>query len=112
MSSSYRLKSSRDALLSGLTAPMGTYIEDFEYVEGLGTLDRYNGRFCVTPEYPNGVYAYFVTVDGSTGNPKFPYIVGPQYYSQADAVNWNGNGLQKNFTENAIRYKVSIHWSR
>ena len=106
MSSSYRLKSSRDTLLSGLSAPMGTYIEDFEYVEGLGTLDRYNGRFCVTPEYPDGVYAYFVTVDGSTGNPKFPYIVGPQYYSQADAVNWNGNGLQKNFTENAIRYKA------
>ena len=63
-------------------------------------------RFCVTPEYPDGVYAYFVTVDGTTGNPKFPYIVGPSYYSQADAVNWNGNGLQKNFTEDAIRYKA------
>ena len=106
MQSSYRLKTGRDALLSGLTDPMGTYIEDFEYVEGLGTLDKYNGRFCVTPEYPDGVYAYFVTVDGTTGNPKFPYIVGPSYYSQADTVNWNGNGLQKNFTEDAIRYKA------
>ena len=56
---------------------MGTYIEDYEYVEGLGDLDQYNGRFCVTPEYPLGVYAYFCTLDGTTGNPKFPYFVGP-----------------------------------
>ena len=52
MVSSYNVKSSRDALLSGLTDPMGTYIEDYEYTEGYGDLDQYNGRFCVTPEYP------------------------------------------------------------
>ena len=68
---------------------MGTYIEDFEYVEGLGDLDKYNGRFCVTPEYPEGVYAYFCTLDGTTGNPKFPYFIGPDFYSQADNINWN-----------------------
>ena len=102
---SYRLKSSRVALVSGLTDPLGTFIEDYEYVEGLGDLDEYNGRFCVTPEFPNGTYAYFCSIDGVTGNPKFPYFIGPEFYSQANEVNWNGNGLQKNFTEDAIRYK-------
>ena len=106
MISSYSVKTSRDALLSGLADPMGTYIEDYEYIEGSGDLDQYNGRFCVTPEFPNGVYAYFATIKGSAGEPKFPYFVGPNFYSEADDVNWNGNGLQKNFTEDAIRYKV------
>ncbi len=104
--SSYRVKTSRDSILSGLTDPLGTYIEDYEYVEGLGDLDRYNGRYCVTPEYPNGVYAYFTTITGTTGFPAFPYFIGNQFYGEADAVNWNGNGLQKNFTEDAIRYRA------
>ncbi len=104
--SSYRVITARASILSGLTDPLGTYIEDYEYVEGLGDLDRYNGRFCVTPEYPNGVYAYFTTITGTDGHPAFPYFVGPEFYGEADAVNWNGNGLQKNFTEDAIRYRA------
>ena len=106
MISSYSVKSSRDALLNGLTDPMGTYIEDYEYLEGTGDLDQYNGRYCVTPEFPNGVYAYFSTIKGSAGEPKFPYFVGPNFYSEANSTNWDGNGLQKNFTEDAIRYKA------
>ena len=108
MISSYRIRQERDALVGNDLAQiekMGTYIEDYEYIEGLGDLDQYNGRFCVTPEYPTGVYAYFCALDGSTGNPKFPYFVGPNYYSQADDINWKGNGLQRNFTEDAVRYK-------
>ena len=26
-------------------------------------LDENNGRFCVTPEFPNGTYAYFSTIN-------------------------------------------------
>ena len=104
--SSYRIKASRASILSGLTDPMGTFIEDYEYVEGLGDLDRYNGRYCVTPEYPEGVYAYFTTIDGVSGAPKFPYFIGPDFYSEADEINWNGNGLQRNFTEDAIRFRA------
>ena len=89
MITSYRLKQSRDALLSGMTEPMGTFIDDYEYVEGLGTLDRYNGRCCVTPEYPNGVYAYFCTIKGVAGEPVFPYFIGPNFYGEADQVNWD-----------------------
>jgi len=47
-------------------------IEDYTFVKDLGTLDENNGRYCITPEYPNGVYAYFAT---ST----FPYFIGPEY---------------------------------
>lgn len=36
--------------------PLGAYMEDYEFVENLGDLDRSNGRFVVTPEYPNGTY--------------------------------------------------------
>jgi len=39
----------------------------------------HNGRFCVTPEYPNGTYAYFATVD-ENHNSAFPYVVGPTFY--------------------------------
>ena len=108
MISSYRIRQERDVLVGNDLAQidkMGTYIEDYEYVEGLGDLDQYNGRFCVTPEYPLGVYAYFTSLDGSTGNPKFPYFIGPNFYSEANDINWKGNGLQRNFTEDAVRYK-------
>jgi hypothetical protein len=62
------------------TYPLGTYVEDYAWsASNGGTLDQYNGRWCVTPEYPNGTYAYFVTVNAS-GTPVFPYIIGPKYY--------------------------------
>ena len=51
-------------------------------------------------------YAYFTTITGTTGNPAFPYFIGAEFYGEADSVNWNGNGLQKNFTEEAIRYRA------
>ncbi|MEC8656180.1 MAG: YHYH protein [Verrucomicrobiota bacterium] len=39
----------------------GTFSKDYEYVEGSGDLDKCNGRFTVTKEYPDGTYAYFLT---------------------------------------------------
>lgn len=46
---------------------MGKYGEDNEFVPGRD-LDQFNGRFTKTPEFPNGVYAYFITID-SVGEP-------------------------------------------
>ena len=46
---------------------------------GYGDLDYYNGRYCVTPEYPSGTYAYFIAVNSSYV-PQYPYIIGPSYY--------------------------------
>ncbi len=41
-------------------------------------LDLHNGRCCKTPEYPDGTYAYFVTLNETNG-PAFPYILGWEY---------------------------------
>lgn len=43
------------------------------------TLDRFNGRYCVTPDFPNGTYAYFCTIDDA-GGPVYPYVLGNNYY--------------------------------
>ncbi len=61
------------------TYPAGTFSEDYEYVEGSGDLDRFNGRFAITPEYPEGTYAYFLSTDAQ-GQIAFPYLLADQYY--------------------------------
>ena len=43
------------------TYQMGTFVQDWEYVEGSGDLDECNGRFGVTPEFPEGIYHYYAT---------------------------------------------------
>ena len=39
----------------------GKFTADFEYVKGSGDLDECNGRFGVTPEFPDGIYYYCIT---------------------------------------------------
>lgn len=41
----------------------GTYIQDYEYVQGVGDLDECNGRTGVTPEFPDGTYYYVITAE-------------------------------------------------
>lgn len=61
--SSYRLKAGdRPAAPEGPGGRHdGAFVQDYEYVEGHGDLDECNGRFGITPEYPEGTYAYFLT---------------------------------------------------
>jgi hypothetical protein len=66
--------------------PLGRYMEDNAYLGDLGQiqgvgydLDEYNGRFCVTTDFPNGTYAYFVSI-ASNGTPVYPYNIGGGYY--------------------------------
>ncbi len=65
------------------TYPLGYFREDYEYIPTSAStpdyLDEHNGRFCITPEYPQGTYAYFATVDANW-NSAYPYVVGPTYY--------------------------------
>lgn len=66
--------------------PLGRYMEDNAHLGDLGKtqgvdfdLDEYNGRYCVTPEFPNGTYAYFVSIN-SNGAPAFPYNLSRSFY--------------------------------
>jgi hypothetical protein len=66
--------------------PVGRYLEDHAYLGDLGKkqgvdfdLDECNGRFCVTPEFPQGTYAYFVAIDAE-GTPEFPYNIGRAFH--------------------------------
>jgi len=41
--------------------PLGTFKQDWKFVEGSGDLDACNGRVGVTPEFPAGIYHYYAT---------------------------------------------------
>jgi hypothetical protein len=74
------------------TYALGHYAEDYDYLGDLGytqgsrfnssgvffDLDVYNSRFCITPDYPNGTWAYFTSIT-STGTSFYPYSVGRWY---------------------------------
>lgn len=77
--------------------PIGSFIEDYEYIAGdENDLDEHNGRFCVTDEFPEGRYCYFATrnsyddvtnqiVSQSGVNfGGFPYFIGNTFASEPD----------------------------
>ena len=60
LKSSYQLK--QGTRPSGpLDAYDGTFIEDFEYIDGSGDLDEANGYYGITKEYPKGTYFYVIS---------------------------------------------------
>lgn len=76
-----------DGPVVSTTYPLGYFREDYEFITHSGQqdyLDEHNGRFCVTPEYPNGIYCYFATVDANW-NSAYPYAVGPYFYGNKTA---------------------------
>ncbi|HEY3931932.1 MAG TPA: YHYH protein, partial [Verrucomicrobiae bacterium] len=82
----YNVTSNQSGPNVSTSYPLGRYMEDNDYlgdhgyVQGVDfDLDEYNGRWCVTPEFPNGTYAYFVAID-SNGVPVFPYNIGRAFY--------------------------------
>lgn len=87
--------------------PAGTFIQDYEYQfrSEQYYLDEYNGRFCKTPDFPEGTYAYFITLD-SAGNPSFPYIIGPRFYSIPDSWNLSQFAVQSNIPTGIVRYRA------
>jgi len=71
--------------------PAGCFLEDWIYTPGAGDLDSLNGRFCVTPEYPNGTYCYYATL-GPGEKPTFPYTMYKNYYGIVQSGNVNNGG--------------------
>ena len=70
---------------------LGRYLEDYDFLGDLGftqttgatvanfDLDKFNGRICVTPEFPTPHFCYFTTIDAD-GTPAFPYTMGRSFY--------------------------------
>ncbi|MDQ8181985.1 sulfatase-like hydrolase/transferase [Pelagicoccus sp. SDUM812005] len=69
------------------TYTLGHYLEDYAYKGDLGLtlgtdfdLNEYNVRYCVTPEFPEGTWAYFTCIL-EDGTPTFPYNIGRYYFA-------------------------------
>lgn len=106
---------------SGFTA--GFFVEDYEY-NGSNDLDQHNGRYCFTPEFPEGTYAYFasLSLNVSTGNldPEFPYFIGNTYRSNPLEENYEFNKKlsqatfdfnSSNLIRNTFPYNVNEKYS-
>ena len=114
MSSSYELNLNTTNRPPIGLFPEGFFIEDYTF-NNKGDLDIHNGRFCVTPDYPKGVYAYFTTLetfpDGSGPfknykRPAFPYVIGDTFYAKRNEFNYKT-------TSNQTEYDIeSDHWFR
>ena len=103
LESSWKLKSTRGTdAPSEVTYSLGRFVNDYEYEERFGDLDANNGRFCTTPEFPNGVYAYFLTTD-SNETPVFPYSVGEAFYNVPVEENWKYKSRQHDLPTNGVR---------
>ena len=86
--------------------PSGFFVEDYEY-SGDGDLDANNGRFCTTPEFPTGTYAYFATRNN------FPYVLNG-YRNDVDQFNYDFSksqqildDLQDDILRNTAPYKLT-----
>jgi hypothetical protein len=126
--SSYKINLSGDR--PNLTLyPQGFFVEDYQFTN-TGDLDEHNGRYCVTPEFPNGTYAYFATVanngyetTGAFANyfkPVFPYFIGNTYHSKIidfnfsyasnqDIIDLNDTGWLRNITPFAFNSENSFY---
>lgn len=96
----------------------GAFIDDYEFTNS-GDLDRHNGRFCKTPEFPYGTYAYFATVknDIYSGDSigQFPYFIGNFYRSFYDEsevkLTHEFDFNSSNLIRNTLPYKVGDRYS-
>ncbi|MCH6257642.1 sulfatase-like hydrolase/transferase [Puniceicoccaceae bacterium K14] len=70
------------------TLTLGHYLEDYTYKGDLGLtlgvdfdLNEYNVRWCVTPEFPEGTWAYFTCIEAD-GTPVFPYNITRYFFGE------------------------------
>ncbi len=86
MRSSYRLRAQNEMLPGRpqfFQVSNGSFVQDYVFDLTTGTLDSHNGRFCITPDYKQGTYAYFLTFsDSGIVDPEYPYIIGPSTRQQ------------------------------
>ena len=102
------------------TFTAGFFVNDYVY-NGTGDLDENNGRYCKTPEYPDGTYAYFVSQNtDQTGKsqPTYPYFIGPYFHSQPieenflPSINQDINFIDHGLTRNVSQYYITSNNSK
>jgi hypothetical protein len=90
--------------------PEGFFVEDYNY-DGNGDLDENNGRYAITEDFPNGVYAYYATVDQTNGRPVFPYFIGNTFRSKTleenKLLNQEFDFNNSNLIRNTFPYKIA-----
>ena len=93
----------------------GFFVDDYKYTNS-GDLDENNGRFGKTPEFPNGVYAYFASLKIGTLEPQFPYFIGNIYRSNTleenSTLNQSFDFNNSNLLRNTFPYKVSDNYAK
>jgi hypothetical protein len=90
--SSYKKSIESDSRIrpTGQGYPEGFFIQDYIYDPSEGDLDKFNGRFIVNNDFPQGTYAYFLTVDGeSNSNPVYPYVISDKFRDTVIPENYN-----------------------
>ena len=95
----------------------GSFSQDYIWSASGADLDEQNGRYCVTPEYPDGVYAYFMTFN-NTGfiQSGFPFFVGPKFagvtyndFNDLEVVNIDSiKGVKRYITKDSTSVSKSI----
>ena len=98
--------------------PSGYFVEDYVFNDS-GDLDQNNGRFSKTPDFPNGVYAYFAIVTTSLSNStlisNFPYFIGNTYrsnfISENDLINQSFDFNNSNLIRNTFPYSLDNKYS-
>ena len=90
--------------------PLGFFVDDYRFT-GNGDLDRNNGRFVRTNEFPNGIYAYYATIEENTNRPKFPYFIGNSYRTNTleenRRLNQDFDLNSSDLLRNTFPYKIS-----
>ena len=102
----------------GLRPPgysLGSFINDYLF-DNSGDLDEYGGRYCITPQFPDGTYAYFYSIDvdsSGVAEPKYPYIMGTRFKDLPIEENFitffnqDSDLIAKQFTRNIGPYYLS-----
>jgi len=114
---------STSLIVDNETYSLGRYLQDYAYkgdltgldlYEGVATdgpfisgthydLNEYNVRFTVTPEFPNGTYAYFINI-AADGTPVFPYNIGRYFFADSNGTN------AASASPNDIPAAATTHW--
>ena len=89
---------------------LGFFVEDYSFNSQNGNLDKNNGAFVKTKDFPNGVYAYYASIDSITGEPQFPYFIGNSFRSNTidenQSLNQEFDFNNSSLSRNTLGYKI------